>query len=221
MGQYFEVVNADKRQAICPHHYDNGLKLMEWAYDKNDVVMAMVNLMTDAWKGDRVYVIGDYADDRDNETPWFSTYCELLREFGEQGGHKFSWEGFEYVLPDADLRNWQRSDINAAEEKADITDYDYRFVYNHATKQVIDIEKCPVVWTYGNRVTGRDTSVRISPLALLLAMGNGRGGGDYRGPHEELLGSWCASVQSIEITQEPIDACANYEDFCPDFWEDI
>lgn len=31
---------------------------------------------------------------------------------------------------------------------------------------------------------------RINPLPLLLADGNGRGGGDYRGPYQEDVGSW-------------------------------
>ena len=223
MGQYFEIINVDKRQVICPHNYDNGLKLMEWAYDKNAVVMAMVNLMADAWKGDRVYVVGDYADNEDENEIWVSTYNEILTELHRPGDSKtcFEWEDFAHIMPDANLQNWQHRTVLTAEDKADITDYEYRYFYNHATKQVVDLEKCPVVWTYTDRKTGQEVPVRISPLALLLAMGNGRGGGDYRGPHLELLGSWCATVQNIEITQEPIDACANYEDFCPDFWEDI
>jgi hypothetical protein len=40
--------------------------------------------------------------------------------------------------------------------------------------------------------------LHIHPLSLLTAEGNGRGGGDYRGAHEDLVGSWARDVISVE-----------------------
>jgi hypothetical protein len=34
------------------------------------------------------------------------------------------------------------------------------------------------------------TDLIINPISLLTAIGNGRGGGDYSGTHEDLVGSW-------------------------------
>ena len=36
------------------------------------------------------------------------------------------------------------------------------------------------------------------PLPLLTAEGNGRGGGDYRGPNMDLVGTWARDVISME-----------------------
>jgi len=39
------------------------------------------------------------------------------------------------------------------------------------------------------------------PLPLLTAEGNGRGGGDYSGPGEDMIGIWARDVISIELEQ--------------------
>lgn len=44
----------------------------------------------------------------------------------------------------------------------------------------------------------------IHPLPLLTAEGNGRGGGDYKGQDEELVGIWARDVLSME-NEVPVD----------------
>ena len=39
----------------------------------------------------------------------------------------------------------------------------------------------------------------ISPLPLLTALGNGRGGGDYRGTNMDKIGIWVGDVLSVEF----------------------
>lgn len=63
----------------------------------------------------------------------------------------------------------------------------YRYIINHTTRQYIDKEKCV-------EVDGH----KIHPLPLLTAEGNGRGGGDYRGADEHLIGTWARHVISVE-----------------------
>lgn len=41
----------------------------------------------------------------------------------------------------------------------------------------------------------------IHPLPLLTCEGNGRGGGDYSGPHMEYVGSWARDILSVEDAQ--------------------
>ena len=41
--------------------------------------------------------------------------------------------------------------------------------------------------------------MQINPLPLLLAQGNGQGGGDYRGKNENTVGIWAKNEISIEF----------------------
>lgn len=59
----------------------------------------------------------------------------------------------------------------------------YNFIVNHTKKQYVT-------------KTGRV----YHPLSLLTAEGNGRGGGDYHGSCEDLIGIWARDVISIELT---------------------
>jgi hypothetical protein len=82
----------------------------------------------------------------------------------------------------------------------------YYFLVNHTKKQYVDKSKA---------LTDRD-GLRIHPLPLLTAEGNGRGGGDYCGSHAqaELVGSWARDVISVEKA-----APAGYEELVCEFSE--
>lgn len=91
MGQYHIPVNLDKREYIHPHKLGDGLKLLEQAFSANGTAGALVLLLaasngddgrgggdfyspdfTDVigrWAGDRIALVGDYAeaDDLDPE----------------------------------------------------------------------------------------------------------------------------------------------------------
>lgn len=62
----------------------------------------------------------------------------------------------------------------------------YRYIVNHTKKLYVD--------------KNLEFEDNIHPLSLLTAEGNGRGGGDYRGPSEELVGTWARDVVSVETT---------------------
>jgi hypothetical protein len=57
----------------------------------------------------------------------------------------------------------------------------YRYIVNHTKRQYVDKQ-----------------GKRIHPLPILTSDGNGRGGGDYRGPNKSLAGAWARDVISIE-----------------------
>jgi hypothetical protein len=69
----------------------------------------------------------------------------------------------------------------------------YYFLVNHTKRQYVDMSKA---------LTDCD-GFRIHPLPLLTAEGNGRGGGDYRGAREDLVGSWARDVISVERAAPP------------------
>jgi hypothetical protein len=79
MGQYYYIVNLDKRQFLHPHKFNCGLKLLEFG-DGGMAMTGLAVLLADgnnrgggdlrsdnpivgSWAGDRIVVAGDYADD--------------------------------------------------------------------------------------------------------------------------------------------------------------
>ena len=78
MGQYYYIVNLDKRQFLHPHKLGDGLKLLEFGCSHNTMVCLAVlladgngrgggdlhskNPLVGSWAGDRIVIAGDYAD---------------------------------------------------------------------------------------------------------------------------------------------------------------
>jgi hypothetical protein len=79
MGQYYLIVNLDKKQFLHPHKCGDGLKLLEFACSAGGSLAALSILLADSnnrgggdlrsdhpvigsWAGDRVVIAGDYAD---------------------------------------------------------------------------------------------------------------------------------------------------------------
>jgi hypothetical protein len=77
MGQYFAIYNLDKQQMINPGRWGDGLRLREFGSSSCGVLLALAALlahgneyggirsrheMIGAWAGDRIAIIGDYAD---------------------------------------------------------------------------------------------------------------------------------------------------------------
>lgn len=72
MGEYYFIVNLDKRQYLNSFKFGDGLKLMQVA--RGRVMTALTLLLVDGensggenslighWAGDRIVVAGDYAD---------------------------------------------------------------------------------------------------------------------------------------------------------------
>ena len=77
MGQYFIVVNLDKKEFIHPHSFNDGLKLLEFGCSRNGTLTALTLLLrkssdggggdieeqtpiVGSWAGDRIAIIGDY-----------------------------------------------------------------------------------------------------------------------------------------------------------------
>ena len=88
MGQYHRVVNLDKHEFIDPWQMGEGAKLLEWGYGSGTVLTALAILLAVSngrgggdfhgnekdptldewvgrWGGDRIAVVGDYAEDGD------------------------------------------------------------------------------------------------------------------------------------------------------------
>ena len=220
MGQYYRIVNVDRRQQLVPYDFDNGAKLMEWSYNRNHRVLALMNLLAGPWKGERVYVVGDYADLSDPAEPCHEPLKKVLRELCTEDLYSYAADHYTQICDTFSGRSDRGNETYQL--IPDITkDEGYRYIYNHATKQVIDLEKCPIEWTWYDASHDKAFVTKVAPLPLLLAMGNGRGGGDYHDAFEGymLVGSWCDSSQYISVTSQPLADTEDYEEFAPDFTE--
>lgn len=208
MGQYYVVANFDKKEYLHPHKWDNGMKLMEFSYFGNYLSTALLNLMKGRWNGDRVYVVGDYADLSDPKEIWYSTAKALLEEIPVVSpDYKPEW-GIDlqtYVID-----NFKHLGMNQVGHRRTTAHY----VYNHGAKEVLCLDHCPAF-----HIDPDGYEWKIAPLNLLLAMGNGRGGGDYRGHNEELVGSWVSDSKYLEVTTHPLPAHAMFREIHPNFHE--
>jgi len=80
MGQYYYVVNLDKREYLHPHRMGDGLKLLEFGSSGRGTMLGLAVLLADgngrgggdlrsnrpivgSWAGDRIVIAGDYADE--------------------------------------------------------------------------------------------------------------------------------------------------------------
>lgn len=205
MGQYFKIINVDKKQQIKPGDFDNSLKLMEFSYERNTYIMALYKLLENRWKGNRVYVTGDYDDeinDYHKNTCYYDTYKSLEKEFEIESLYKLADE-------------WRRLRKKSV-GKIDTKDL-YKRIYNTETKQFIDLTKLPVEWFYEGYIDIKENKcyepdiVSISPLPLLITFGNGAGGSYYSKDERKmnLVGAWCKYTKGIIVSKEIIEKYEN------------
>lgn len=80
MGQYYNIVNINKRQYLNPHKFGDGLKLQEFGNASCGTMFALAALLSSgngkgggdlhttsnligSWAGDNIYVLGDYSEE--------------------------------------------------------------------------------------------------------------------------------------------------------------
>ena len=181
MGQYYKLVvlnthkksakNAEKIKAyMMSWDFDQGAKLMEFSWIGNHFVEyleSLINKENGLFAGYPVVVAGDYADEEPNtyKKEKLNIY-QLCEEFGE----KLTPEWFA---------------------KNNIEHKHYRYVINEDKKVFIDTQRMKSCGT--TEWQGGKINWQVNPLTLLLADGNGRGGGDYHKEHRE-VGAWRRNV---------------------------
>lgn len=170
MGQYYMayVRNDEGEKVFCPQDMGSGLKLMEHSWIGNDFVNGVLEAIWDS--PSRVAWVGDYADD---ESDFHERYTKQVYEavWGEDKEPERTF----FRIPKIHKTG---------------------FIFNHDRRQYIDLERyakaaafCPS-WDKG-------ATWVTHPLPLLTAIGNGRGGGDYSGTNEKMVGSWAMDLLSF------------------------
>ena len=228
MGQYYMIVNVNKNQVLFPHDFDCGNKLMEWAYIDNYLTNALMHLMGSIWAGDRVYVVGDYADLKcDPDAVWVPALKEVYEMFSLDKIKKdlfdYAEDNFDRIAPAEDIQKTftrtlpKKDNDRFAIPEVSIKSSKSRFIYNHVRKTYIDLAHCPIEGSWeSNGVIGL---IKIHPLPLLLAMGNGQGGGDFWNDPHGYVGSWCSDIRDIRVSSIRLPGTEDYQEFRPDFTE--
>ena len=168
MGQYYKgvILNEEKTEVInalnCYAH-NNGAKLLEHSYIGNHYVKAYEHLLATTFKGKPFVWCGDYADTNWYSKGWTFDDDKAKDNFYDKYGYNF--EG-RYI--DTDF--YPSLPYNKLRY--------YKYILNYDTKQYVKLPK------------HRKDKWVIHPLPLLCADGNGRGGGDYNGINENMVGIW-------------------------------
>ena len=86
MGEYYDWVNIDKKEYICPNDFDLGNKLHESAAAGNPLLGALYNLLSTDWKGDAIVFLGDQTNITDKDTnPVLRRLSAERQAWGEPG----------------------------------------------------------------------------------------------------------------------------------------
>ena len=179
MGQHYKIVNLDKKKVIKPSGF---LKLMEWNWVGNKTVSILLKLLKKEWLGDRVVIVGDYYNEDDDDYFGFNK-----EDFKTKEEDKEYYRG----LYDVDeIFGWNEANIKEhlfeLETEGPV---ETGYLINETRKLFCDIAKIP-----------QNDGWRVS-ATVLLACGNGRGGGDYRSenPDSEKIGDWAGEKISFSI----------------------
>ncbi|MBR4544151.1 MAG: hypothetical protein IKO53_08080 [Lachnospiraceae bacterium] len=76
MGEYYEWVNNDKKERICPGDFGLGNKLHESISADNHFIGVLYDLLSSDWKGDAIVFLGDQTNVTEKDTKDMSAeYC--------------------------------------------------------------------------------------------------------------------------------------------------
>lgn len=217
MGQYYIVVNFTKR--VYFHSVDDGCnKLMEFSYQGTKTVNALTNLIKNAWNGDEVAVLGDYADSgyintyNNSDTPVialqkYAALCNVNLE--DESLYNFVKKNFLKLTPENDKTFFKRI----------FKDPEMRYIVNSDRHEYVDLNDLPMEYYTSE---GQVYVDYIAPLPLLLAIGNGMGGGDYDETLRDAdkVGLWTTSSSHLFLTNYKEDLKYN-TNLNPFFYEGV
>ena len=163
MGQYYIVANIDKKEYM---RSNGGVKLMEWSYNRNPLVLNLMKKLANEWKNDRVFVAGDYALSKDridkDKNPIEKDYDYEILEKIEKELNIYDKEdkGYDITLYGFANDNFKEIKLEKLENE------EYRYIYNHNKKEFIDLEHCPLAWLYKEK--GNYKQVKISYIFIIF-----------------------------------------------------
>lgn len=217
MGQYHSVINLDKRAGYSPRSLGSFIKLMEQCHTPT-ATSALLLLLSDplGWGGERIAVVGDYAEDRDLPTTDPHPASELWERVAESRGMKNVGWLARKVVEDAGIATFKRETWKLRDGSngtiTDIRHYESVLlgptdsasaprvvVVNHDRAQTITPTLLGDPGTLLETAFGGVAGGTGTALYVLLAASNkdgARGGGDIHSD-SPLVGSWAGDRISV------------------------
>lgn len=247
MGQYYNVeqrykyINIDKRIIVCANY---GLELCKHSWlGNNSVVIPIKQLVKTEWQGDRVIQLGDCANGMAASTELRGEHLKFIKkikkEVGMTNDQSLYWDNVadegetfkKYTLKELfdsyDLKleyDAEYMPVTFNEKGQKCSCDQFRYLYNTKRKEYVDSFK--ILPSYVDIYKSEINFVKLDAYSLLIAIGNGEGGGDYCGPDENLVGLWASTSDSIIISEkspkeyaEENSEVENYTELVPLFCE--
>lgn len=247
MGQYYNVeqrykyINIDKRIIVCANY---GLELCKHSWlGNNSVVIPIKQLVKTEWQGDRVIQLGDCANEMAASTELREEHLKFIKkikkEVGMTNDQSLYWDNVadegetfkKYTLKELfdsyDLKleyDAEYMPVTFNEKGQKCSCDQFRYLYNTKRKEYVDSFK--ILPSYVEEYKSEINFVKLDAYSLLIAIGNGLGGGDYFGPDENLVGLWASTSDSIIISEkspkeyaEENSEVENYTELVPLFCE--
>ena len=193
MGQYYyPTIKKDRTlEQFCSLDCNAGMKLTEHSYLGNRFVDAVLSSLMD--EPGRLCWLGDYATKGD---------FDALGVKEETAKLMLAAMGM-FCSKDSDPENLY---LHYAECRADETAGEM-FVVNHSKKEYVDLRLC-------RKLMPEDRfGLKLHPIPLLTAAGNGKGGGDYHGSNMGMVGHWCCD--EIQMMSD-VSSLKGYSDVTED-----
>lgn len=176
MGQYYKIICLNRREELSKKDY--GAKLMESAWAGNVLTTSLYYMLMNDWNEKIVVNVGDYADTDDD-------WSAVVNKLDNTKLYKSLYD--------------TANDYSKVDRISSVTRADLGLIYglNLDKKEFVNLNVLPVTDVYED-AQGK-TVYAVEPILLLIAMGNGLGGGDYftEDASAEYVGRWVGDRISV------------------------
>jgi len=139
MGQYYKIVNLDKKEFLNTYTFNDGAKLLELGCSSEGTLTALAILLADgngrgggdlhsenpiigSWAGDRIVVAGDYADEQKFLSIDQIAKYKMLKDGEDPNLYNYAVEHFKDISEAALIAMLDDQFIYDVYEKADLYD---------------------------------------------------------------------------------------------------
>jgi len=147
MGQYYKLVNLDKKEYIKPHTFGDGAKLKEFGSNGCGMMTGLAMLLSSGngrgggdlrssssmvghWAGDRIVCTGDYDDENkwvpgdlyslaseEDNPEWKNISWDVIKGMCEDPWMKYEVAKHMYYTPASEIPAWLLEDWHKAQKE--------------------------------------------------------------------------------------------------------